>query len=191
MPHPELLVYIAAPYSPTAAQLARRQPQPILQDTYDREFAATCIQANKEAAAALGLEVARLGCMPVVPHTAHGGRPELETVQDYRFWIDGTAALLFGCGAALFAENWRDSSGAVGEHDRCIEWSIPIFYSVGELARWVAAGEQNGTLEREALSRLHARICDALLATDPDDDSPIPYRLPSVMPPPATEPQRA
>jgi hypothetical protein len=147
--HPRKLVYIAAPFSPTAAQ---KLSCPM------HEYPA-CVEANKAAAAALGLHVAALGAMPVVPHTAHGGRPELEHVQGYRFWIEGTDELLQGCDAALFSKNWQESPGACSEHATCVALGLPIFYEPEALAVWLRDPDNTHTsLLKDRLDRLTRRI---------------------------------
>ena len=72
------------------------------------------VEANIRAAERWGLEVARHGGMPVIPH-ANTSMPAFEEVQPYQFWIRGTLALLRACDAVLMIPGWKKSSGARGE----------------------------------------------------------------------------
>jgi hypothetical protein len=98
------------------------------------------VEENIRRAELLGVEVAKLGACPVVPHcnTSH---PEFEHVQPYEFWIKATLELLRRCDAVIFTENWRESSGARAEHDDAISRHQPAFSSVGELRRWLEAAD--------------------------------------------------
>ncbi len=111
-----ILVYIAGPFSaPT------------------REG----VEANIAAAVALGIEVAKLGAMPVIPH-ANTAHPEFERVQPYQFWIGGTMALLRACGACAMVQRWEHSSGAKGERLEMLRLGRPVFYELPELKRWLS-----------------------------------------------------
>lgn len=98
------------------------------------------VEANISAAVQLGIEVAKLGAMPVIPH-ANTAHPEFERVQPYQFWIDGTMALLEACSACIMREGWEKSRGASGERERAIATGKPVFYSVYELSMWMRARE--------------------------------------------------
>lgn len=93
------------------------------------------IEANIMTASLAGIEVARLGFCPLVPH-ANTAHPLFEKVQPYRFWIEATTELLRRCDAALFIEGWNRSSGATGEHREAERLGIPRFYQLDELERW-------------------------------------------------------
>ena len=94
------------------------------------------VEANIRAAVELGLEVARIGACPVIPH-ANTAHPEFEHIQPYAFWIEATMALLLRCDAILMHPNWRESSGAHGEHDAAEKRGMAVFYSVDELRDWL------------------------------------------------------
>jgi hypothetical protein len=99
------------------------------------------VEDNILAAADLGIEVARLGAMPVIPHmnTAH---PTFEEVQPYQFWIEGTLALLRVCDACVMVPGWEKSKGARGERDEMLRLRRPVFTSLEGLARWVKGPAQ-------------------------------------------------
>jgi hypothetical protein len=99
---------------------------------------AWAIEQNVRLAESTGLEVARLGAMPLIPHTNtrffHGTLPD-------EFFIEGTLALMHKCDAALFVGNWQGSSGCMGEHRSCELRGIPKFYTLAELAAWLGGGK--------------------------------------------------
>jgi hypothetical protein len=94
------------------------------------------VERNIRAAEDIGIEVARLGAMPVCPH-ANTSRPEYEHVQGYDFWIVGTMKLMLVCNAVLMLDGWEQSNGARGErqvaHDAC----MTVLYSLDQLAEWL------------------------------------------------------
>jgi hypothetical protein len=94
------------------------------------------VDQNIAAAVALALEVARIGAMPVCPHS-NTSHPDFESLQPYTFWIDGTLELLRRCDAVVMVDNWRDSSGAKGEREEAIKLGMPVFYSVSALGEWM------------------------------------------------------
>lgn len=94
------------------------------------------VEANILRAALLGVEVARLGAMPVVPH-ANTALPEYEHVQPYEFWIEGTKDLLRACDAVLLLPDWHLSSGARGEFSEALRIGLPVFETLEQLGRWL------------------------------------------------------
>lgn len=90
------------------------------------------IAENIRVAERLGLEVAKLGMMPLIPHanTAHfqGELPD-------KFFLDGTMELLRRCDAVMLTPNWATSSGARDEVDEAERLGIPVFVSVADLAK--------------------------------------------------------
>lgn len=92
------------------------------------------IECNVRRAETLGLEVAKLGAMPLIPHANtryfHGHMtPE--------FWYEGTLELLKRCDALIVLNGWKSSRGARGEVDYAIEHSMPVFHELHELATWL------------------------------------------------------
>lgn len=92
------------------------------------------IEQNVRAAEAAGLEVAKLGAMPLIPHCNtrffHG-------VLSDEFFVEGTLALMLRCDAVLFLNTWRNSAGCRGEYDVCRRHNIPTFASLMELQNWL------------------------------------------------------
>jgi hypothetical protein len=88
------------------------------------------IAENVRAAERLGLEVARIGMMPLIPHSNtahfHGELPD-------RFFLDGTLELMRRCDAVLVLPAWEMSSGARDEVDEAERIGIPVFSDLAAL----------------------------------------------------------
>lgn len=94
------------------------------------------VEENIKAATKMGLAVARLGYMPIIPH-ANTAHPEFEKVQPYDFWIAGTLRQLEMCDAVMLVPGWKDSNGALGEVTYANELGIPVFEELDALASWL------------------------------------------------------
>jgi hypothetical protein len=136
---PRTLVYIAGPFSPTPEQKEYLSGLTISGEGQYAEVRRALVERNIERATRLGLQVAKLGAYPVVPH-ANTGHPDYEDAQPYQFWIEGTAEQLRRCDAVLFTQDWQESSGARGEERIAAECGIPRFYTLSELACWLLPG---------------------------------------------------
>lgn len=98
------LIYVAGPYrAPTAWQREK----------------------NIHHARAKGVEVARAGGYPVIPHsnTAH-----MDGEADDALWLAGTLELMKRCDGVLMVGWWEGSAGACAERDEAIRLGIPVFY---------------------------------------------------------------
>ncbi len=133
------IIYIAGPYrAPTAWRIAE----------------------NVRAAERVGLEVARAGAMPLIPHanTAHfqgegpvngphdfgdgigrlckhcgampGEAPVCHMHSADGFWLDGTLELMRRCDAVLLVPGWESSSGTRAE----IEEALALKMQVGRFS---------------------------------------------------------
>ena len=105
------------------------------------------VAANIEAARQLGIEAARLGWYPVIPHcnTAH---MELATPQHGdQFWLQGTLELMRRCDALVLVPGWETSEGTQGEIAEADRLQIPIYRSpdllpgASEFIAWLHAAE--------------------------------------------------
>lgn len=94
------------------------------------------VEANIRAAALRGLEVAKLGACPWIPH-CNTALPEFEHVQPYQFWIAATLEQMRRSDALLTVEGWELSSGARGEVNGMEKMGKPVFHDVPALARWL------------------------------------------------------
>ena len=96
------LVYVAGPY---------------------RAATAWEVEQNVRRAEEIGLELARMGAMPVVPHTLtrfYGG----ECPED--FWLLGTFMLMRRCDIVVLMPTWRLSVGAACEKEDAMVLGKPI-----------------------------------------------------------------
>ena len=130
-----IYVYVAGPFT--------AKPEEIMLELSSR----ACTQNNREAAARkvtdrnilraklLGVEVAKLGACPIIPH-ANTDHPDFERVQPYEFWIKATLGMLRMCDAIIMLPRWETSSGARGEHKAAAP-NLPIFYDVESLKVWL------------------------------------------------------
>lgn len=84
------------------------------------------VERNIKLAECVGIELAQLGLMPLVPH-CNTSAPEFEDAQPYQFWIDGTLELLKRSDVLVTVPGWEQSSGARGE----VAWAL------GETGSWL------------------------------------------------------
>lgn len=98
------------------------------------------VHCNVFRAEAIGLEVARLGGMPIIPHTmtAHFDKQLTD-----EFWLEGYKRLLAVCDAIVLSPNWRESAGSRNERLQAEQDHVAIFYwdDQGDRARlpqWIA-----------------------------------------------------
>jgi len=88
------------------------------------------VEQNVRLAEWVGMQVAEMGVLPVIPHSmfryAHGTRTE-------QFWIDATLELLSRCDAILMLKGWESSEGSIGEHKAAEARQMSIYYSTLEL----------------------------------------------------------
>lgn len=94
------------------------------------------VEAHIARAVDVGVEVARLGAMPVIPH-ANTADPRFEAVQPYLFWLEGTSALLAACNAMILVPGWESSNGARREYAQAQDERKPIFHRASDLALWL------------------------------------------------------
>lgn len=91
------------------------------------------VAQNVMRAKALGLEVARAGFMPLIPHA---NTDLFDGQLTDQFWIDGTLALMRRCDAVVLVEGWERSNGTLGEIAEAKRLGIPVCHSVDELLDW-------------------------------------------------------
>lgn len=108
------------------------------------------VEVNIKRASELGIEIARIGGFPVIPH-ANTAHPLFEKVQPYQFWIDATMAMLRVCHAVALVERWEQSSGARGEEAEARRTGMPVFYpGTGQLIAirdWLGQQQARATAE--------------------------------------------
>lgn len=88
------------------------------------------IEQNIRRAEVLSLRVAKLGAMPLCPHT---NTRNFEGEMPDQFWLDGTLELMAKCDAVILVEGWRNSEGSMGEVKKANELGIPVFEKLCDL----------------------------------------------------------
>jgi hypothetical protein len=100
------------------------------------------VQLNVRNAEMLGLEVAKLGAFPVIPHKNTENFNGLLTDD---FWLKGTAELLLRCDFAITVSAihvpWYSSKGSQGEVLLATQRGIPVFYELTKLHAWLKGFE--------------------------------------------------
>lgn len=97
------LVYIAGPY---------------------RDKSAWEVEQNIREAEVAGLDIARMGAVPVVPHTMYRF---YQGVLSDRFWLDATLEIMTACDAVYMLPSWESSIGATCERRYAKKIGIPVF----------------------------------------------------------------
>lgn len=92
------------------------------------------VYCNVHEAEMLGLEVAKLGLYPVIPHAMTRNFDKLLTDQ---FWLDGTLEMMKRCDGLITTPWWNASTGA-REEVRVMrdEMHKPIFHDIIQLINW-------------------------------------------------------
>lgn len=93
------------------------------------------VELNVRHAELAALDVARLGAMPLCPHT-NTRFFDKQLTDD--FWLRGTIELLSRCDALFAIGNWEKSEGARAEVDFAYKNSIRVFDDYYELAAWIS-----------------------------------------------------
>ncbi len=98
------------------------------------------IEQNVRAAEALGLEVAQLGAMPLIPHANtrffHGVGGDIN-------WYEGTLELMRRCDAIIVRAGSEDSKGVRAEIDEAWRLKIPVFHDIYSLMDWLRDGAKS------------------------------------------------
>ena len=92
------------------------------------------IEQNIRKAEALGLEVARMGSVPIIPHSMY--RFFQDSLPD-EFWLAATLEILDQCDALILVEGWPYSEGSKAEKESAERKDIPVFHKLVDLHRWL------------------------------------------------------
>lgn len=92
------------------------------------------LQQNVARVEALGLQVAKLGALPVMPHCMNRNFFG-QLTED--FWLAGVMELLDRCDALVLTPGWQRSKGAVQENSRALDRGMPwlVYEDVGQQLR--------------------------------------------------------
>lgn len=95
-------------------------------------------EANIRRAEEMGLEVAKLGASPVIPHAntrhLHSHVPEA-------FMLEATLELMRRCDAVILCEGWQESAGTRDEVCEAHWLGLPVFYTLFGLKSWLEAAK--------------------------------------------------
>jgi hypothetical protein len=91
-------------------------------------------EQNIRLAESVGLMIARMGAMPIIPHSMtrffFGSLSE-------SFWIEGLQTILLRADAAFCLDNWVNSPGSKEEHTLAVTNGIPVFYTFERIKEWI------------------------------------------------------
>jgi hypothetical protein len=115
------------------------------------------IACNVHEAEAAALRVAKLGGMPIVPHSL--GRSMFGTLPE-RFWRDGCLELLGRCDGILLLPRWSNSPGACAEARYADKRGLRC-WGIGHLktpafVRWLNYPAERGQSIRDAVEQQRA-----------------------------------
>jgi hypothetical protein len=95
------------------------------------------IEQNIRRAEEVGMDVAKAGAMPVIPHANtrffHG------TLTD-AFWLEGTLEMLRRCDAVVMVPGWGESRGSIAEKAEAERLGLPVFVNLPQLVEWMGRG---------------------------------------------------
>ena len=96
------------------------------------------IARNIRNAERLGLHVAHMGAMPLIPHM---NTANFHGMLSDQFWIDGTKELAKRCDAAITVEalgiSIENSMGSRGEVEAMKALGRPVFHELKDLSNWL------------------------------------------------------
>ena len=99
------------------------------------------VEQNVRRAESLAYEVAKLGAMPVCPHT----NLRYMCYEIAEFMYPATLELMRRCDAVFLLPNWQSSTGARDEREDALRVGIPRFSTIRSLAEWLSArGKRDG-----------------------------------------------
>lgn len=81
------------------------------------------VESNIRCAEMVGMSVASLGGVPVIPHTMY--RFWNGTLTD-EFWLNATLDILRRCDGAVFVDGWEQSAGSVAEHKEAVRLGLVV-----------------------------------------------------------------
>ena len=88
------------------------------------------VEQNIRRAEELGLEVAKIGCAPVIPHAQtrffDGLLPD-------EFWLESTLLQMSRCDGVILVPDWERSSGTRKEVERATVLLMPLFTELSSL----------------------------------------------------------
>lgn len=95
------------------------------------------IAGNVRAAEAVGLEIAKAGCMPMIPHANTASFHDQPIPVEH--WYEGTLELMRRCDGVVCLPTWQRSKGARGERAEAEALGLPVhdYESPEALRAWL------------------------------------------------------
>lgn len=103
------------------------------------------IECNIRRAETLALEVWRLGCAAVCPHT---NTRFFQGAAEDSVWLQGDLEIMRRCDAVLFTEDWVRSHGARLEREEASKFNLPVFDSIAGLTQWLSPSSAEAPIGR-------------------------------------------
>ena len=91
------------------------------------------IELNIQSARQVGLQVARKGWSPLVPHANTGHLDLVDPQVGDQFWLAATMELMRRCDAVALAPGWDHSDGTAAEIHEARRIGLPVFETVHAL----------------------------------------------------------
>jgi len=96
------------------------------------------VEKNVRQAEEYALDIARLGAMPVCPHT---NTRFFSGELSYEFWLKGAVSLMLRCDAVYMLPRWSESRGARHEHEIAIAECMLLLFDMYDVKSLVARFE--------------------------------------------------
>ena len=91
-------------------------------------------ELNVRAAENYAMEVAKMGAMPLCPHT---NTRFFEGTCTPEFWYEGTLELLRRCDTMIVLPTWLKSVGTRREFDEAGKLALPVHHNLQSLSEWL------------------------------------------------------
>lgn len=91
------------------------------------------VELNIQSARRVGIEAARRGWSPIIPHSNTGHLDLAAPDLDDQFWLDATMETLRRCDAVVLVPGWQRSSGTLAEIDEATRLGMPVYKCVEQL----------------------------------------------------------
>ena len=91
------------------------------------------VELNIQSARQVGLQIARKGWSPLVPHANTGHLDLADPQLGDQFWLSATMELMRRCDAVVLAPGWEHSDGTAAEIHEACRLGLPVFETVHAL----------------------------------------------------------
>lgn len=91
------------------------------------------IELNIQSARRVGIEAARRGWSPIIPHANTGHMDQVAPELPDEFWLEATLETMRRCDAVVLCPGWARSTGTLGEIEEAKRLGLPIYECVEAL----------------------------------------------------------